>query len=356
MDKEQGAAFLSCAGKTLTDEEKRLFEAFRPAGITLFARNIENSGQVQELIKQIREAAGDEVLIAVDQEGGRVRRLKEPEFMAYVAQKQIGELPLTQAKKMAKLQAELISRDLKKLGIDINFAPVLDIMHDDTTDALRSRCFSSDVKVVGRLGKESVKTYISSGIIPCIKHLPGHGWAVCDPHLGLPVIEKSLDELDDEFEPFRVCNFSPMGMTAHILLSKVDDKNPLTQSAKGIREIIREKIGFGGFLISDAIDMHALKGSVAEKAKYSLEAGCDGVCYCMGNIDEMRELVQSCPKLSDESRQRLDKAKQILHNKPDSRGDDKRKQYCLMSQEVAAYDEKYDATEVLHRLQRKSQC
>ncbi len=356
MDKEQGAAFLSCEGKTLTDEEKRLFEVFRPAGVTLFARNIENSKQVQKLIKQIREVAGDDVLIAVDQEGGRVRRLKEPEFMAYVAQKQIGELPLAQAKKMARLQAELISRDLKNLGIDINFAPVLDVMHEDTTDALRSRCFSSDVKVVCQLGKESVKTYIKSGIIPCIKHMPGHGWAVCDPHLGLPVIEKSLTELNDEFEPFRVCSFSPMGMTAHILLSKIDDKKPLTQSAKGINNIIRKEIGFDGFLISDAIDMHALKGSIAEKAKYSLEAGCDGVCYCMGNIDEMRELVQNCPKLSDVARQRLDKAKQILHNKLNNRSDEKRKQYCLMSQGVAAYDEKYDATEVLHRLQRKSQC
>lgn len=352
MTKVKSAAFLSCSGLELTDEEKRLFEKFNPAGITLFSRNIGNINQIIKLIKQIKEISGEDTLIAVDQEGGRVRRLKEPDFRSYVSQYQIGELPRNEAKKMAELQAELISDDLKKLGIDINFAPVLDVLHDNTTDALRSRCFSSDAKVVSELGKISVNTYIKSGIIPCIKHLPGHGFAVSDPHLGLPEINKPLDELTEEFRPFRVCNFAPMGMTAHILLPIVDKKNPITQSRKGIKEIIREIIGFNGFLISDAIDMKALKGSVEEKASASLDAGCDCVCYCMGNIDEMKALSKHCRKLSDDALERLDKAKQILHNKLKGKINERAKKYSSMIYQVAAYEEKYDATEVLHQLQR----
>lgn len=356
MERKQGAAFLSCSGKTLTDDEKRLFETFNPAGITLFARNIESISQLQKLIKQIKEISGDNILIAIDQEGGRVRRLKEPDFMSYAAQMQIGEMPIKKSQKMAKLHAELIGWDLKKTGIDINFAPVLDVMHNNTTDALRSRCFSSDFRVVSNLGKISVEAYINSGIIPCIKHMPGHGFAVCDPHLGLPIIDKSLNELAEEFEPFKECNFSPMGMTAHILLPQVDKNNPITQSSTGINDIIRGIIGFDGFLISDAIDMNALKGNIVERALKSLDAGCDCVCYCMGKIDEMQALAQKCPKLSDAAIQRLDKAKQILHNKIVNNRNKKVEQYVSMTCEVAEYNEKYDATEVLHQLQRNKKC
>ena len=282
--------------------------------------------------------------------------LKEPEFLPYMSQYQLGELPLKEAKKAAELQARLISFDLKDLGIDVNFTPVLDVLRDDTTDALRSRCFSADGKRVAKLGKISVDAYIKSGIIPCIKHLPGHGRAVCDPHLGLPIIEDDLTHLMSDFEPFKVCNYAPMGMTAHILLKGLGYKYPITQSKKGIKEIIRGIIGFDGFLISDAIDMMALRGSVKDRALKSLKAGCDCVCYCMGNYEEMCELVKNCPQLSDEAGQRLDKAKQILHNKVVGDVDNDRRQYCMLSYQIAEYDEKYDATEVLHRMQRKSKC
>jgi len=356
MEKRQLAAFLSCSGQKLTDEEKRLFERYRPTGITLFSRNISDITQVRKLIKEIKEVSGEDTLIAVDQEGGRVRRLKGAEFINYAAQSQIGALPLAKAEKMAKLQAKLISNDLKKTGIDVNFAPVLDIMREDTTDALRSRCFSSDGKKVARLGKLSVDEYIKSGIIPCIKHMPGHGRAVCDPHLGLPIINDKLEDLMEDFEPFKVCNYAPMGMTAHILLKGLRYRHPITQSLRGITEIIRGIIGFEGFLISDAIDMNALQGDVVERAKLSLKAGCDCVCYCMGKIEEMRMLVCNCPQLSDKAKHRLDKAKQILHNKFVGNIDKDREQYSLMCCQVAEYDEKYDATEVLHLLQRNSLC
>lgn len=354
MEEIYSAAFLSCSDKSLTDDEKRLFEKFRPAGITLFSRNIDNIKQLQKLIKQIREIVGYDILVAVDQEGGRVRRLKEPDFFPYVAQTKIGELPLKLAKKAAKLHAELISYDLKKVGIDVNFAPVLDVMHADTTDALRSRCFSDDVDVVSELAKLSVDSYIESGIIPCIKHLPGHGRAACDPHLGLPVIEAKITELADEFRPFQICNYAPMGMTAHILLTDIDKNYPITQSKTGINKIIREMIGFNGFLISDAIDMNALRGDIVQRAEASLAAGCDSVCYCMGRINEMYELSKYCPKLSDEAMLRLDKAKEILHNNLLKGVTKKREQYSAIFSEITAYNEKYDATEVLHKMQRES--
>lgn len=356
MKEKKLAAFLSCSSHELTVEEAHLFKKCSPAGITLFARNILNRSQLKHLIEQIKDAAGEDTLIAVDQEGGRVRRLKEPDFRSYASARVIGDLPALEAAKAAKLHAELISNDLKSVGFDINFTPVLDILHPVTTEALGSRCFSSDGKVVAKLGKISVDTYIKCGIIPCIKHLPGHGLAVNDPHLGLPIIDASWMDLKKEFYPFIKCNHSPFGMTAHVVLSSVDKHHPITQSAKGIKKIIRETIGFNGFLISDAIDMNALSGTIIERANASLKAGCDCVCYCMGNIDEMIVLAQLCPNLSDAATIRLDKARQILHNNTIRGLSTKDKQYSSLIGNVAVYKEKYDATEVLHQMQRNKLC
>ena len=350
------AALLSCQTTSLTDAEKFLFARANPLGVTLFARNIANKSQLKHLIREIKEAVGrEDVLIAVDQEGGRVRRLKEPDFRPYSAQAEIGSLPLEQAVQAARLQAELISADLRDLGINVNFAPVLDICMPQTTEALRSRCFSDTQKTVSLLGKTMTETYIESGILPCIKHMPGHGSAVSDPHLGLPVIDISDSELENQLMPFRACNNSPLGMTAHILLPQIDKENPITQSPAGIKKLIREKIGFQGLLISDAIDMKALKGAVTDKAVKSLNAGCDAVCYCMGNEDEMTALSAVCPKLSDAAQERLDKAVQILHNQPQIGSLEKKAtKYKALTGCIAAYQETYDATEVLHQLSKRT--
>lgn len=356
MSKRPIAAFLSCEGYYLNDDEMRLFEQYKPAGITLFARNIQSKDQLQQLIAQIKMTAGDDVLIAVDQEGGRVRRLKEPLYRAYASQKHIGSLDAKSALKAAKLQAKLIAQDLKEIGINVNFAPVLDIEHDNMTQALATRCFSEDKKIVARLGKAMVESYSKNGIIPCIKHLPGHGLAQVDPHLGLPVINADLDVLKTEFYPFCKCANAPMGMTAHIVLEAIDNKNPITLSKKGIKEIIRGIIGFDGFLISDAIDMHALKGTTSAKALASLNAGCDCVCYCFGKLDEMKELCKSCPQLKDKSLERLDIAKQILHNNMRLAGEKEIADYSRLTLATAEYTTDYDATEVLHNMKRKQQC
>ena len=349
------AALLSCQGTALTDDEKRIFSKSNPLGITLFARNISNKEQTKVLIKEIKEAIGrDNVLICIDQEGGRVRRLHEPEYRSYSSQADIGLLPINEAIEATKLHADLISNDLNEIGINVNFAPVLDIAYPQTTDALRRRCFSSDTSVITTLGQTLIDTYSLNGIIPCIKHMPGHGLAVSDPHLGLPVIDVSLDRLNAELRPFKACKNSPLGMTAHVLLPEIDPINPLTQSKEGIQQLIRGEIGFDGLLISDAIDMKALKGNVIEKSISSLNAGCDCVCYCMGNIDELNMLSCSCPQLSDAATERLDKALTILHNKTEASDIcAKSARYNTLMQKIAPYKETYDATEVLHKLQKK---
>ena len=348
------AAFLSCQTTQLTEEEKQLFAKVNPLGVTLFARNIQTKQQLKKLTSEIKEViARNDVLIAVDQEGGRVRRLKEPDFRSYSAQIDIGQLPIDEAKKAASLQAELISSDLLETGINVNYAPVLDIQHPNTTEALRSRCFSDNPNTTAILGKITLESYMTSGIIPCIKHMPGHGYAVSDPHLGLPIIDIPQKQFLSELIPFQACKNSPFGMTAHILLPQFDKENPITQSAIGIKKLIREQIGFNGLLISDAIDMKALKGSITEKAQKSLDAGCDAVCYCMGNINEMLELTKTCPKLSDAAMERLDKALQILHNTTKEVNiSSKATQYATLIGKVSAYKESYDATEILHQLSK----
>ena len=346
------AAMLSCSGLKLTDQEKKIFAAGNPLGIILFSRNISDKEQLKLLIRDIRETIGrQDVLIAVDQEGGRVRRLKEPQFRSYASQYDIGSMPKGQALRAAFLQACLISQDLREVGINVNFAPVLDICHPSTTEALKSRCFSSLAPVVSLLGKTMVDAYIASGILPCIKHLPGHGLAVSDPHLKLPIIDISPSQLATEIQPFQHCAAAPLGMTAHILLPQIDKNNPATQSPQIIKQIIREKIGFQGFLFSDSIDMKALQGSITEKVLTSLRAGCDCICYCMGKAPDLEALTSACPKLSDASMQRLDKALQILHNTPRSINQSDIEEYNTLIRNITPYQEKYDATEVLHQLQ-----
>ena len=355
MEKPILAAFLSCEGCVLTSQEKKIFEKANPLGISIFSRNIKNKQQIKNLIKEIKETIGrKDLLIAVDQEGGRVRRLTEPDFFSYSAQIDIGALPLDEAVKASELHAKLISLDLKEMEINVNFAPVLDIIHPKTTPALKSRCFSSIPQTVSLLGKTMVEEYTKKGILPCIKHIPGHGLAENDPHLGLPIIKSSLEEIIQETLPFQTCSNAPLGMTAHILIEAIDKENPLTQSNLGIKKLIREIIGFKGLLISDSIDMKALKGNIVQKATNAINAGCDCICYCMGNIDELEALSVNCPNLSDAALERLDKSLQILHNTNKPEEDSVlRAQYTSLMGKISPYNETYDATEVLHQLQKK---
>lgn len=345
-------AILSCSGYHLTDDEKYFFSKHPPLGINLFSRNIQNKQQLQNLIKEIKNVIPqDNVLIAIDQEGGRVRRLREPDFRSYAAAIDIGNLPLKEAALTASLQAELISDDLHQCGINVNYAPVLDIIHKDTTLALKSRCYGSDAQKNATIGKNIVDTYIQNGIIPCIKHMPGHGRATIDPHLNLPRISCSLQELEQDMSPFKHLSYAPLGMTAHIIIEAIDENYPITQSTTGIDLLIRKTIGFDGLLVSDAIDMYALKGNIGEKTKSSLSAGCDAICYALGKMDDMQQIVDNCQYMSDKSLERFAKSIKILQNKHNIKDvKNLELQYNSLIGKIIPYQEEYDATEVLNRL------
>lgn len=346
------ACMLSVSGLTLTDEEKRLLSSANPLGITLFKRNIFNKEQIKNLIASVKEIVGrDDVLIAVDQEGGRVCRFSNPNWRTYLSQYALGSVPSDKQKEIISLHGQLIAYDLKELGVNLNYAPVLDISYPDTTSALKSRIFSFDEKRVAENGKILSDIYQQNGICPCIKHLPGHGRAVVDPHLHLPILNQSLSELEKDFHPFITLGETiPAGMTAHIVISEVDDL-PVTQSKKAIEEIIRKRLNFKGFLFSDAIDMNALSGSLTERTQKSLQAGCDAVCYCFGICDEMKQVIQAVRPLSDDAYERFSKIKDII-NRPLSNFDVKKagRRYDELSALSKNLSSDYDAVEILHKM------
>lgn len=359
MEKPILAAMLSCSGLKLSDEEKHLFAKTNPLGISLFGRNINTPEQLKQLVKEIKECIGrDDILIGIDQEGGRVRRLAEPYYRTYASQYRLGQIArrfgLKIGQQTAASHAALIAHDLQSLGINWNYAPVIDVCHRDTSEVLRSRTFGSDRKIIAALGQEMVETYVKYGICPCIKHLPGLGSSTTDPHLQIPVIDKPLSKLRTDFVPFKSLSTCPAGMTAHILLPEIDDKFPLTQSAKGINQIIRGELGFDGFLISDAIEMHALQGCLSERVRSALDAGCDCICYCGGEISALKEVTAAAQNLRDKSIFRFEKLQKIIHNNISFEAlEQLAAAYEQQIGQVAEYQETYDATETLHLMQNK---
>lgn len=348
------ATMLSVSGPVLTDSEKRILETYNPLGITLFKRNIETLSQVATLTQSVREVIGREnVLIGVDQEGGRVCRFMPPLAPDFVSQYSIGTLSGQEQRELSSLQAKLIASVLKPCGINLNYAPCLDVCYEQTAPVLKSRCFSENEKVVANLGHVLIDSYKKAGIIPCMKHLPGHGRVVVDPHLHLPILNESVLELEKDFYPFQKnASACPMGMTAHIVVSGIDSQYPITQSKRGIDILIRQKIGFDGFLISDAIDMHALKGSLKERTQLSLEAGCDAVCYCMGETIGLFEVCQSAKPLTEKALERLNRCFSVVERDVVI-SDNDFVRYQELTQNIQTLDTDYDAVEVLHQLKHK---
>ena len=361
MEKPILAAMLSISETKLSDDEKRLFEQFNPLGITLFAKNIENKSQLKSLTKEINEVIGREnVLIAIDQEGGRVRRLKEPEFRSYAAQIELGRLDEKYdhetVLRTVRNHALLISQDLLECGINWNYAPCLDICYPQTSEVLKSRCLGNDEKKVAQLGHEMIEAYIQSGICPCIKHIPGHFSTLNDPHLSVPETELSRWEIEKKTAYLHSFSKFPLAMTSHILLKSFDAEYPATQSPKVISELIRGYLEFDGFLLSDAIDMHALKGTIAERASLSIRAGVDAVCCCSGRIKDLTAVCGERCFMTEKSLQRYANIKKVIHNKPK----------CVDVKNIELqYKEKigsilnvkcsYDATEVLHQMLKKGE-
>ena len=350
------ATILSCQGLELTDFEKKIFERSNPLGVALFARNIENKEQVKKLIKQIKETIGrDNVLICLDQEGGRVRRLTGDDFHHTTSLLTLGQIPeIDIARKSLELHSNITCFDFQEIGANVNFAPVLDLLFEETTKALGNRCLCSDKSKVMEYGKILRDIHIKNSICPCIKHIPGHGRATVDPHLSLPVLDIPLSELrKNDFVPFKHLFDSPMGMTAHIIIPEIDNKNPITTSKKGVEKIIRGELNFDGLLVSDAINMKALKGSIEERTKAVLNAGCDVVCYCFGDEEELLKVIANAKPLTDDAYRRFQKVENIIKKKYKKINiDNDLKEYNNIIGSVEIYTSDYDATEILNNMKK----
>ncbi|MBM3579613.1 MAG: beta-N-acetylhexosaminidase [Alphaproteobacteria bacterium] len=298
------------AGTSLSDEEKYFFSKNGCLGFILFARNIENKSQLKSLTASLRELMGREILILVDQEGGRVARMKEPEWKKYPAGKYFSDL--YQANQAAAREAlfknfQEIGADLKEVGINGNCAPVLDILTEKTHTVIGDRAYGNNAAQVADLGRKVCEGLLSQGVFPVIKHIPGHGRGTLDSHLELPIVDASLAELrTSDFQPFHELRDQKFAMTAHILYSAIDKQNCATTSKTAIC-LIREEIGFKNILMSDDVSMKALRGSMSEKTRAILDAGCDLVLHCNGNMDEMKEITSALPNVGDELQNKLSK-------------------------------------------------
>lgn len=291
------------AGTTLTAAERDFFRAADPWGFILFGRNVDNPDQMRRLTGDLRDAVGRDCVITVDQEGGRVQRLRSPHWFDWPA-------PLDQAAAGPRamwLRYHLIGCELRAVGIDSNCAPTLDVAQADTHPFLRNRCLGDDPGDVATLGRAAADGLLAAGVLPVMKHMPGHGRAVADSHHALPTVAAASDDLDRlDFAPFRALNDLPMGMTAHIRFTALDDA-PATASPALIR-LIRDRIGFDGLLMTDDITMNALSGTEADRAAASLAAGCDVILHCNGTIGSMEPVVAAAGPLSADAQRRADAA------------------------------------------------
>ncbi len=316
MLRETKAVILSLEGTAVLEDERSFFASAHPLGFILFKRNCESPKQLKGLTDDLRALVGWRCPILIDQEGGRVQRLKPPMWRQYPPMKSFGDHAredLDAAIEGLRFTILQMAEELSECGVDVNCAPVMDVLSAVTHDAIGDRAFSDDVKIVGRLGLSVCRSLLAAGIVPVMKHLPGHGRGCVDSHKDLPHVAETCEALDDScFDPFRVVSKSDIGdrvwgMAAHIVFDAIDADCPASVSPKIIADVIRGRIGFNGFLVSDDLDMEALAGfgSIAERAALSVEAGCDAALYCAGDLAVMREIIKSVPNLSAKARKSL---------------------------------------------------
>lgn len=300
-----GAAIFGCAGPVLLAEERAFFRDCDPFGFILFARNVETPGQLRRLTADLRDAVGREAPVLVDQEGGRVQRLRAPYWREWQPPLETvsGSASIEVAARAMRLRMRIIAAELRDAGIDANCAPVADVAREATHPFLKNRCYGTDAHVVSVIARAVADGLMEGGVWPVVKHMPGHGLSQMDTHHDLPTVTAPAAELDRiDFAPFRALNDLPMAMTAHIIYA-AHDSLPATQSPRLIR-LIREEIGFGGLLMTDDLNMEALKGSLASRTVASLAAGCDIALHCKGDLGQMQEVAAAAGAMRDDSRAR----------------------------------------------------
>jgi beta-N-acetylhexosaminidase len=302
------------SGTELGAEEREFIRAARPWGFILFKRNIETPSQVVQLVRDLREAADEpDAPILIDQEGGRVQRLGPPHWPVYPPGAVFGTLyDIDPALGLfaARLSARLIAADLFELGITVDCLPLADVPVAGADAVIGNRAYGTEPAKVAAIARAVTEGLEQGGILPVLKHIPGHGRATADTHFRLPVVDTAKAELErTDFAAFRPLAELPMAMTAHVVFSALDSAHPATTSATIIEQVIRGVIGFQGLLMSDDVSMNALAGSIAERTRAIVTAGCDMVLHCNGKLDEMREVARQTPELSGKA---LDRARRAL--------------------------------------------
>lgn len=312
------AVVLGCAGEHLTAEECGFFAAADPLGFVLFRRNCRTRDQLRRLVAELRRCVGrEDAPVLVDQEGGRVARLRPPEWRLYPAAAQIAALPDPLAAEAARLGARLIADDLAEAGITVDCAPVLDLPARGADPVIGDRAFGDEPVRVARLGRAFCEGLLAGGVLPVIKHIPGHGRARVDSHRACPRVATSRAILSDsDFAPFRALAAMPWAMTAHIVFAAIDDAAPATFSRALIDTIIRGEIGFDGVLVSDDISMGALDGPLGERTWRALDAGCDLVLHCNGVMADMAEIVDAAPPISPATQVRIARGDALRRRSP----------------------------------------
>jgi beta-N-acetylhexosaminidase len=316
------AAILGCSGPILTAEERTLFRRVKPWGFILFKRNVETPDQVRTLVDALRDTVGRaDAPVLIDQEGGRVQRLGPPHWRRYPPGRAFGELagndPLV-GREITRLGARLMAYDLAALGINVDCVPVLDVPDPAGHEIIGDRAYGQTPDEVALLGRAAAEGLIAGGVLPVIKHIPGHGRAMSDSHLELPVVDAGFEDLDGrDFAPFRVLSDMPMAMTAHVIYSAIDKRRPATTSKKVMRKVIRGAIGFNGLVMSDDLSMKALSGDFTERAAMSRAAGCDVVLHCNGAMAEMKAVVEGAGSLKGRAAARAKAALARLARTPE---------------------------------------
>ncbi|MEL6466108.1 MAG: beta-N-acetylhexosaminidase [Pseudomonadota bacterium] len=302
-----GATILDADGLSLSKDEKAFFRDADPFGFIIFARNIDTPDQVYGLCSEFREAVGRDAIITIDQEGGRVQRLRGPTWTEWLSPLDFVQAAGDDAERAMYLRYRHIAYELKSLTIDCNCAPMVDLLVKDTHEFLRNRCYGASPSDISVLGRAAAQGHLDGGVVPVVKHMPGHGRSSLDSHYDLPHVNVSLDTLrETDFAPFRDLNNLPMGMTAHVVYEAVDEA-PATLSAD-VLKLIRDEIGFDGLIMTDDIGMKALQGTSDQITRRALDAGCDVVLHCNAPLASRVASANAAGQMTDASQARAEAA------------------------------------------------
>ncbi len=312
------AAIFGCSGPNLLPDERAFFRDIDPLGFILFTRNCHSREQIRALVGDLKAAVGrDDAPILIDQEGGRVARLRPPLWPAYPPAGRIGALALRDPRRgedATRAAARLIAEDLREVGVNVDCAPVLDVLFPEGHGIIGDRAFGANIGLVARLGRAFCEGLLDGNVLPVVKHMPGHGRARADSHAELPVVDTAEADLAAvDFAPFRALADAPWAMTAHVLYTSIDAHNPATTSSRLIGGIIRGNIGFDGFLVSDDLCMRALAGGMSQRTEAALAAGCDAVLHCDGNLPAMMKVAAAARALDSGAESRFARAEARRH-------------------------------------------